>query len=108
MKRALEGAQALADLAAPKAALAALRDDVLSCALEAACRSALTEQPGAPPAACHRQLFPANAGRVPAWKALADHLSSGCDLRVRKRTCLLRSGAFTPERRCLAPDVALR
>ena len=46
-----EGAQALADLAAPKAALAALRDEVRSSALEAACRSALAEQPGAPPPA---------------------------------------------------------
>ncbi|KAK9846546.1 hypothetical protein WJX81_006344 [Elliptochloris bilobata] len=38
---------ALADLAAPKAALAALRDEVRSSALEAACRSAMAEQPGA-------------------------------------------------------------
>lgn len=40
--------QALADLSAPKATVAALRDEPRSAALGAACRAALAEQPGAP------------------------------------------------------------
>ena len=85
-----------------------LRDDVLSRALQAACRSALAEQPGAPPAACHMQLGPANTGHMPAWKALAEHLSSGCGLRVRNAPVAYGAGSLCLSGgRCLAKDVAL-